>query len=227
MPIFKLTEELVFPHPRQANKDGILAIGGDLSPKRLLFAYCNGIFPWFNEGDPIIWWSPNPRFVLFPERLNISKSMKKVIKRDNYRVTFDKAFPEVIKACGNSRTDGTWITNSMIESYCRLNELGFAHSVETWAQDKLVGGLYGISLGRAFFGESMFSTSDNSSKLALVLLVEKLLAKGFLFIDCQVYTKHLESMGAENIDRESFLKLLSKGLEYETIRGNWGELFTI
>lgn len=224
MPIFSLTEDLVFPHPSQANKDGILAVGGDLSPKRLLLAYYNGIFPWFNEGDPILWWSPNPRFVLFPENIKISTSMRKVIKRGHYKVTFDKAFPAVIKACGNLRTDGTWITNSMIDSYCILHELGFAHSVETWYEDKLVGGLYGVSIGSCFFGESMFTTMDNASKLALITLTSKLLERGFTLIDCQVHTKHLESMGAENIKRDRFLELLGKGMEFETLRGDWGGL---
>jgi leucyl/phenylalanyl-tRNA---protein transferase len=224
MPIFKLSEDLVFPHPSRANKDGILAVGGDLSPQRLLLAYNNGIFPWFNEGDPIIWWSPNPRFVLFPQNIRISTSMKKVIKRGEYTVTLDEVFPDVIKACGNLRTDGTWITDSMVESYCKLHELGFAHSVETWYEGRLVGGLYGVSLGRCFFGESMFSTRANASKAALIYLAEKLLDREFLLIDCQVYTKHLESMGAENVSRNRFLELLSKGLEAETLRGAWGSI---
>ncbi|MCX7921513.1 MAG: leucyl/phenylalanyl-tRNA--protein transferase [Clostridia bacterium] len=221
MPVFQLTEELVFPHPDLADEDGILAVGGDLSIDRLLLAYCNGIFPWFSEGEPILWWSPDPRFVLFPSDINISKSMNKFLKKSRYRVTFDTSFEKVITLCGELRTEGTWINDEMIEAYCALHRLGFAHSVETWHEDRLVGGLYGVSLGRCFFGESMFSTMDNASKTALITLSQSLLERNFLMIDCQVYSKHLESMGAVNLERKEFLKYLEKSLCYETLRGSW------
>lgn len=224
MPVFRLTENIIFPHPHLANKDGILAVGGDLSPERLLLAYENGIFPWY-QGDPIIWWSPDPRFVLFPEDIRISKSMKKLIKKETYNITFDKSFREVIHMCGKLREGNTWLDVEMLEAYCVLHEKGYAHSVETWFHDQLVGGLYGISMGKCFFGESMFSTMANSSKLALVTLCEKLLKKNFTMIDCQVYSEHLESMGAIEISRATFLNLLKNGLQYDTLLGNWGSLF--
>lgn len=214
MPIYRLTEDIVFPHPSLANEDGILAVGGDLSPERLLLAYSNGIFPWYSEDEPIIWWSPDPRFILYPKDIKISHSMKKLLKKQAFTVTFDTCFREVISNCASLRMeDGTWITDEMIAAYTRLHELGFAHSVETWYEDKLVGGLYGIALGKCFFGESMFSTMPNASKTALITLSDKLLKKGFLFIDCQVYTKHLESLGAVKIPRSEFLEMLEKGLD--------------
>lgn len=224
MPIYKLSQELIFPHPELSNKDGILAIGGDLSKERLLLAYKNGIFPWFSDDEPLIWWSPNPRFVLFPNELKISTSMKKFLKKNSYTVTFDTCFDCVINMCSKLRTGNTWITNSIIESYIALFEAGYAHSVETWYGDKLVGGIYGVSLGKCFFGESMFSIMDNSSKTAMIALVQKLIQKDFLMIDCQVYSKHLESLGAINLPRKHFLKHLEKGLKSETLCGNWGTL---
>jgi leucyl/phenylalanyl-tRNA---protein transferase len=225
MPIYKLNKQLVFPHPNLANKDGILAVGGDLTPDRLLLAYCNGIFPWFNEGEPIIWWSPDPRFVIYPKDIIISKSMGKILRRNIFEITFDTCFREVISNCSSLRTEGTWITASIIEAYCKLHELGFAHSIEAWYEGKLVGGLYGVSLGACFFGESMFSTMDNASKAAFLTLTQKLIEKNFLIIDCQVHTKHLESLGAIHIPGKDFQTILKQALESNTLRGNWSKLF--
>ncbi|MFZ5987646.1 MAG: leucyl/phenylalanyl-tRNA--protein transferase [Bacillota bacterium] len=221
MPIFRLTKDLLFPHPSLSNEDGMLAIGGDLSTERLLLAYSNGIFPWFSEDEPIIWWSPDPRFILFPKNVYVSKSMQKCLRKNLYRVTFDTSFRDVITMCSRLRSSNTWITNEMIESYCNLHKLGFAHSVETWFEDTLVGGLYGVSLGKCFFGESMFSIMDNASKTAFITLSQKLVEKEFVLIDCQVYTKHLESLGAINVPRDTFLCYLEKGLRYKTLRGSW------
>ncbi len=218
MSIFQLTDELVFPHPSYAREDGLLAVGGDLSCERLLLAYNYGIFPWYSEDEPILWWSPNPRFVLFPKDLKVSSSMRKFLRKEVYRVTFDTVFREVITLCGKLRSGNTWITNDMIESYCKLHELGFAHSVEVWYEEKLVGGLYGIRMGSCFFGESMFSTMDNASKTALISLINKM---NFSIIDCQVYSKHLESLGAVNLERNIYLELLYKYLENDTVKGKW------
>ncbi|MDQ2087335.1 leucyl/phenylalanyl-tRNA--protein transferase [Herbivorax sp. ANBcel31] len=227
MPIFQLTEDIIFPHPSLASEDGILAIGGDLSVERLLLAYENGIFPWFSEDDPIIWWSPDPRFVLFPQDIKISKSMKKFLRKNLYSVTFDTSFEEVISMCANLRIDNTWITSEIIESYVMLYKLGFAHSVEVWYENSLVGGLYGVSIGNCFFGESMFSKMDNASKTALILLCQELCKKNFQLIDCQIYSKHLESLGAVNISRDEFLNHLKYGLLHKTYTGNWSELFNV
>lgn len=223
MSIYRLIEEVIFPHPKLAREDGLLAVGGDLSPERLLLAYSNGIFPWYSEEEPILWWSPDPRFVLFPEEIKISKSMEKLIKKGTYKVTYDTCFREVIYNCGKLREEkeGTWITAEMLEAYCELHELGYAHSVEIWYEGELVGGLYGVSLGKCFFGESMFSKMSNTSKMALIILAKDLLEKNFLLIDCQVYTKHLESMGAVEIPRVEFLKLLKKGLSNDTLKEKW------
>lgn len=215
MTIYRLNKELIFPHPSLAEKEGLLAVGGDLSPERLLLAYCNGIFPWFSEDQPILWWSPDPRFILFPENIIISHSMKKVLKKQTFNITYDKCFREVITNCGKLREnkEGTWITQSMIEAYCRLNCLGYAHSAEAWYDGRLVGGLYGVVIGKCFFGESMFSIMSNASKAAFITLTQKLIEKNFLLIDCQVYTKHLESLGAVYVPREEFLQLLKKGVQ--------------
>lgn len=213
MPIYSLSDDLIFPHPSLSREDGLLAVYGDLSPERLLLAYSNGIFPWFSEDEPILWWSPDPRFILYPKDVKISHSMKKIIKKNIYKITFDTCFREVIYNCGNTRKEsGTWITNEMIEAYCKLHELGFAHSVEAWHENKLVGGLYGIIIGKCFFGESMFSTMSNSSKAAFIALCKLLEEKNFIVIDCQVYTQHLESLGAVNIPRNEFLELVKKGI---------------
>lgn len=213
MPIFRLSEDLIFPHPSLSEEDGLLAIDGDLSPERLILAYSNGIFPWFSDEEPILWWSPNPRCVIYPKDIKISHSMKKLLKKNTYKITFDTCFRDVISNCGNLRKEsGTWITNDMIEAYCKLHELGYAHSVEGWYEGELVGGLYGISIGKCFFGESMFSTMDNASKAAFITLCKKLEEREFIMIDCQVHSKHLESLGAVDISREEFLKLLKKGI---------------
>lgn len=223
MPIFRLTEEIIFPDPELADEDGIIAVGGDLSAERLLTAYRAGIFPWFSEGQPIIWWSPQPRSVMFPEDIKISKFMKKLIKKNEYTVTFDKCFETVIEKCKNLRKDNTWITEKMSKAYINLHKQGFAHSVETWFENEIVGGLYGVSLGKCFFGESMFSTRSNASKFALIQLASRLKKKEFLFIDCQVHNSHLESMGAVEIERRLFLGLLKEGLEYQTLKFDWGK----
>ena len=219
MPIYKLSDDLVFPDPSLCEPDGLLAIEGDLSPDRLLLAYSNGIFPWFSQGEPILWWSPNPRFIVYPKNIKISHSMKKLIKKNTYKVSFDTCFREVISNCSMIRKEtGTWITNEMIEAYCKLHELGYAHSVETWFDGKLVGGLYGISMGKCFFGESMFSTMDNASKFAFISFGKVLEEKGFSIIDCQVHTNHLESLGAVNMTRENFLELIKKGISIPPLK---------
>ncbi|AWI05331.1 leucyl/phenylalanyl-tRNA--protein transferase [Clostridium drakei] len=211
MPFFKLSEDLIFPDPSLAEEDGLLAAYGDLSTERLILAYSNGIFPWFSEDEPILWWSPDPRFVLYPKDIRISHSMKKVLKRNIYKVSFDTCFRDVISNCAGVRKEsGTWITNDMIEAYCKLHHMGYAHSVETWYENKLVGGLYGIIIGKCFFGESMFSTMDNASKTAMIILCKKLQDENFVIVDCQVYSKHLESLGAVNISREKFLEIVKK-----------------
>jgi leucyl/phenylalanyl-tRNA--protein transferase len=224
MPIFRLTDEIVFPPPRLASEGGLLAVGGDLTPARLLSAYENGIFPWYGEGEPILWWSPDPRFVLFPDQLKISRSMRSLLKKNIFTITFDNCFQEVVAACRKARKgrgEGTWITAAMTEAYVRIHKLGLAHSVEVWREGVLAGGLYGVSLGKCFFGESMFSNVPNASKAALVALVKALGRYDFHLIDCQVYTDHLSSLGAEMISRGHFLRLLNTALAEETLRGNW------
>ncbi|MBU3111344.1 leucyl/phenylalanyl-tRNA--protein transferase [Clostridium lacusfryxellense] len=219
MPIYRLSKDLAFPDPSLSEEDGLLAIEGDLSPERLLLAYSNGIFPWFSDDEPILWWSPNPRFIIYPKDIRISHSMKKLIKKNTYKVSFDTCFREVISNCSNVRKDtGTWITNEMIEAYCILHELGYAHSIETWFDGKLVGGLYGISIGKCFFGESMFSTMDNASKVAFITLGKALEEKGFSIIDCQVHTNHLESLGAVFMPRETFLEVIKKGISISPLK---------
>ena len=207
--IFWLDDRLIFPDHAYANSDGIIALGGDLSVDRLLLAYSNGIFPWYNEGEPIIWWSPPKRFLLFLDEVRVGRSLKKFLKKNTYKVTFDKEFDKVIENCSALRQEsGTWITREMLEAYKALYKEGYAHSVEVYDDGELVGGLYGISLGRYFCGESMFSIKKNASKVALLFLCERLKALGFSFIDCQVYTEHLERMGAREVDREEFLRIL-------------------
>jgi len=209
--MYLLSKDLIFPPVHLANKDGLLAIGGDLSEERLLLAYKSGIFPWYNQGEPIIWYSPNPRMVLFPKDLKISKSMKQVIRKNEFKITFNQSFAEVISKCKNIERDGqggTWITNEMQEAYIKLQKLGIAKSVEVWQKDKLVGGLYGIDLGTVFCGESMFSKVSNASKMAFIFLVQKLEKENYKLIDCQVYNSHLESLGADEIPRDEFLTYL-------------------
>lgn len=213
MPVFRLSDDLIFPHPSLAEEDGLLAVDGDLSPERLILAYRNGIFPWFSEDEPILWWSPDPRFVLYPKDIKVSHSMKKLLKKNTYKISYDTCFRDVISNCSNLRKEsGTWITYDMIEAYCKLHELGYAHSVEAWHEDKLVGGLYGISIGKCFFGESMFSTMSNASKAAFITFCKKLEEEGCIMVDCQVHTEHLESLGAVHISREKFLELIEEGV---------------
>lgn len=206
------TNNLWFPDPSQAleDPDGLVAAGGDLSPERILAAYRKGIFPWFNPGDPILWWSPNPRTVIFPEQLHLSKSLSKTLRKGIYRVTFDHCFEAVMRACAAPRSyaDGTWISEEIIAGYCALHKRGFAHSVEVWQNNELVGGLYGIALGRVFFGESMFSHADNASKVGFAHLVRQLRHWDFQLIDCQVANDHLFSLGAIEIPREEFQQIL-------------------
>lgn len=205
-----LTQDIKFPDVIEATEDGLLAIGGDLSEARLIQAYKQGIFPWFNEGEPLLWWSPNPRFVLFPEKLKVSKSMKQVLKNKGYVVTVNKDFRAVITACSKAKRAGqagTWITNDMIEAYVKLHDLGYAKSVEVWDKGKLIGGFYGIDLNNGVFcGESMFAKISNASKVAFITFIQN---THYKLIDCQVYTSHLESLGAEDISRNLFLEYLS------------------
>jgi leucyl/phenylalanyl-tRNA---protein transferase len=212
MPLFALEKDLYFPPVHLAEPDGLLAIGGDLSRERLLLAYRSGIFPWY-EGAHILWWCPHPRFVLFPDELKVSKSMQQLLKRKAFTFTVDKAFSEVIDACKSIKRqgqDGTWITPAVEEAYTDLHHEGYAHSAEAWLDGELVGGLYGIRMGKVFFGESMFSRASNASKYAFISYVQMLKAEGVQLIDCQVHTEHLESLGARMIDRDNFIKLLDK-----------------
>lgn len=218
MPVFLLGSSPIFPDPSLSDPDGLVAVGGDLSVERLLNAYRMGIFPWYSEGQPIMWWSPDPRLVLFPDELKVSRSLRQTIKKGIFNITFDRAFGDVMRACANIRRpgqDGTWITRKMIKAYAELHELGYAHSVEAWSGGKIAGGLYGVSVGRAFFGESMFSLKPDASKAALVALVQKLREAGCAVIDCQVETKHLKSMGAREITRAEFLKILRETASVE------------
>ena len=215
--IYFLGSKYEFPDPNNSDDSGIVAVGGDLSPERLLSAYNSGIFPWFNENDPIIWWSPNPRFVLFPDKIIVSKSMKKLIKKNCFSITINQCFEKVIKECRSIREkSGTWITNDMITAYTKLHQLGYAHSVEVWQNDLLVGGLYGVKIKNVFCGESMFSNVSNASKTALIFLCEQSSFYNINLIDCQVFSPHLKSMGAENIDRNQFIKYLESGDFYES-----------
>lgn len=209
--MYLLSKDLIFPEVHLANEDGLLAIGGDLSPERLLLAYKSGIFPWYNKGEPIIWYSPNPRMVLFPNKLKISKSMKQLIRRNEFQITFNKNFEEVISNCKSIEREGqqsTWITEEMQEAYLKLHKKGIAKSVEVWKNKELVGGLYGVDLGTVFCGESMFSKVSNASKLAFIYMVQKLENEKYQLIDCQVYNNHLASLGAEEISRTKFLTYL-------------------
>ncbi len=213
VPLYFLTEKLEFPPISRASVEGLLAVGGDLSPERLILAYKNGIFPWFNEDSLILWWCPDPRMVLFPSKVRISKSMRKLINSGAMEIRVNTAFEQVIDHCAGiqrSGQEGTWITDQMKKAYLKLYQLGVAKSYEVWQNDELVGGLYGVDLGHVFCGESMFSLVDNASKFALIKLAEELERCGYALIDCQLYTPHLESMGGEEIPRESFLKMLKR-----------------
>lgn len=231
-PVLDESEYFRFPDIEYSNPDGILAIGGNLSPGVLLSAYKQGIFPWYSEFEPILWWSPDPRFVLFPENLHVSKSARKKLNKTTsdslYKYTMDTAFKEVITECKSAYRKGqkgTWITDEMLEAYCLLHKLGYAHSIELWKDSLLIGGLYGVSLGNCFFGESMFSKESNASKIVFIRFIQFIKHKGFNLIDCQVYTPYLESLGALEIPRPGFIKLLKNGLKNKTFKGNWSRIF--
>jgi leucyl/phenylalanyl-tRNA--protein transferase len=224
MPVFRLADEHIFPPPRLAEDSGLLAVGGDLSEPRLLLAYSIGIFPWYADGDPILWWSPDPRLLLFPDELKISRSLRQTIRKNIFRITMDTAFEQVIGNCAATRrknADGTWITDDMMEAYICLHRSGYAHSVEAWSEEKLEGGLYGVSLGSAFFGESMFSIKSNASKVAFISLVRQLVKWNFTLIDCQMTTPHLLSLGAREIPRTQFLSMLKSALRKPANKGKW------
>lgn len=206
-----LTKDIYFPAAEETSPEGIIAVGGDLSPERLLLAYRNGIFPWYNEDEPILWWCPEERMVLFFEDLRITKSMRNILNRNEFKVTFNTAFEEVIINCQQSERkeqDGTWITNDIVKAYVKLHELGYAKSVEVWKNNELVGGLYGIDLGDVFCGESMFSKVSNASKIAFIHLAKQLEMANYKLLDCQVHNNHLESLGCVEIDRDDFLMIL-------------------
>jgi leucyl/phenylalanyl-tRNA---protein transferase len=228
--IFLLDEDPGAPFPdvslAEREPNGLLAVGGDLSPQRLINAYLKGIFPWFSEDEPILWWSPDPRTVLFPDRIKISRSLRKTLKKMSFTVSFDQNFPAVIHACAQPRdsSPGTWLLPEMIEAYHRQHELGLAHSVEVWQDERLVGGLYGMAIGAVFFGESMFSRVPDASKVALVHLSRTLSEWGYKMIDCQVYTQHLASLGAEEIPRRHFISHLNQWCALAGQPGSWSNL---
>jgi len=225
--LYILDHKLYFPHPDTAHESGVLAIGGDLSPARLMLAYQYGIFPWFNPDEPPIWWHPDPRFVIFPEQIRVAKSMRPYFNKEKYSVTFDTCFSEVLTQCKvikRKEGEGTWISHEIIDSYTSLYEQGFAHSVEVWEGNDLVGGLYGICLGRVFYGESMFSSSPNASKVALITLARLLEERGFYLIDCQIANDHLESMGGEYISRSEFMDYMRKNTFAPTNKNMWSDM---
>ncbi len=212
--MYFLLKELFFPDVSEADEHGILAVGGDLSPERLMLAYKSGIFPWFDSDEPILWWSPPERMVLFPDELVVSKSMRSILRKELFTVTFNKDFRAIISHCSTIKREGqrgTWITDEMIEAYVKLHELGYAKSVEVWQNNELVGGLYGIDLGHVFCGESMFSKVSNASKVAFITLVQNLQIRKYKLIDCQVHNDHLESLGAREIDRADFMEIICNG----------------
>jgi leucyl/phenylalanyl-tRNA---protein transferase len=224
MPVYLLSESIAFPPPDLARPDGILAVGGDLSVDRLLMAYRMGIFPWYGDGDPIIWWSPDPRLVLYPSALRVSRRLARTARQNRFEITFDRAFDAVIDACARiprKRDDGTWIVPDMVRAYNRLHRAGYAHSVEAWQDGELVGGLYGVSLGGSFFGESMFTHERDASKVAFVRLVSRLNEWGFDLVDCQVRTEHLIRFGAGEIPRKRFLTELRRSVARPTRAGAW------
>lgn len=214
-----------FPDADLAEKEpnGLLAVGGDLSPTRLLNAYRNGIFPWYSDGQPLLWWSPDPRTVLFPKQLKVSRSLRKTLRKQQFRASIDHCFEQVVQACAAPRQNepGTWITPAMASAYSQLHKLGHAHSVEVWRDSELVGGLYGVAIGQVFFGESMFSRATDASKVAMVYLVERLLSWDYQLIDCQVYSEHLISLGAEEISRQAFIQHLKSDCEQPGHQGTW------
>ena len=218
-----LPRTYTFPPLEAASPEGLLAVGGDLNPDRLLSAYRQGVFPWFSDGQPILWWSPDPRAILYPADLHISRSLRKSLRTQGFAVTADRAFDDVIQRCAESRNarEGTWITSGMQEAYCTLHRMGYAHSVETWQNDQLVGGLYGLAIGKAFFGESMFSQITDASKTALVALSVSLTASGYHFIDCQVVSEHLNSLGAKAVPRYRFSSELKQAVETPVNETPW------
>lgn len=224
MTIYRLFDEPVFPDPEEADPDGLLAVGGDLSPQRLLTAYSNGIFPWYADDSPILWWSTNPRLVLLPDELHVPRSLRRRLNKGTFRFTLDANFPAVIRRCAccpRPEQEGTWIVDEMVEAYIVLHELGFAHSVEAWQGDDLVGGLYGVSLGSIFYGESMFYHVPDASKAAFVVFVEQLRKWGFTLIDCQQTTHHLLRFGAEEMARYRFLAMVREGMMRTPRKGRW------
>jgi leucyl/phenylalanyl-tRNA--protein transferase len=224
VPIYRLPREPVFPDPARAEPDGLLAVGGDLSPERLLSAYAEGIFPWYGDDSPILWWSPDPRLVLEPAHLHVPRSLQKAIRQGRYRVSADEAFERVIARCAEQvrpGQEGTWITEEMLRAYVRLHQLGFAHSFEAWQGKDLAGGLYGVSLGAAFFGESMYADRPDASKVAFVRAVAWLATRDVNLVDCQVRTEHLVRFGAHEVSRGVFLRRLAAALREPTRRGRW------
>ncbi len=219
-----LGSDLEFPSVNDACADGLLAIGGDLSTERVLLAYRSGIFPWYAQYSPILWWAPDPRMILLPDELKVSDSMARIMRGGRFEITFDRDFPAVIDACSQvprPGQDGTWITPEILDAYVTLHEQGYAHSVEAWQEGRLAGGLYGITLGKAFFGESMFAHQSNASKAALIRLVDCLRKHDYDFIDCQVHTPHLESLGARPVARSNFMKMLDQALQGGEEFGSW------
>ena len=224
MPVYLLDKELAFPVPEDANEEGIVAVGGDVSPERLLVAYRNGIFPWPARGYPLLWFSPDPRFALAPASTHVSRSLRKVIRKEELRVTADRAFTEVIRACAATprpHQQGTWITGELRDGYVGLHELGYAHSIEAWRGDQLVGGLYGVSLGRTFAGESMFASEPDASKIAFTTLLGHLAMWGFRIVDCQVHTEHLARFGATMWTRERFLSEWRAAVDEPSVLAPW------
>jgi len=224
MPVYRLPKQHAFPPPEEAEETGLLAVGGDLDPARVLLAYYTGIFPWYSEGEPVLWWSPDPRMVLRPNDLRIPRSLKKKIRRGDYTVTMDQAFGDVIRKCRTitrPSQSGTWITEDMIDCYEQLHQMGFAHSVEAWENGQLVGGLYGVSIGTFFAGESMFAHRPDASKFALVALCRQLEQWQFPFIDCQMHTEHLARFGATEIGRDLFLKGLRESVDRQSVSKKW------
>ena len=218
---------LNFPPSQSVTPEGIIALGGDLSPERLLVAYNRGIFPWYNPGDPIVWWLPDPRFVVFPEELHISKSLRPYFNQQRYRVTFDTAFEQVIDVCRSIPRNGqvgSWLTLDMVEAYIQMHRLGYGHSVEVWQEEQLVGGLYGLSIGKVFYGESMFSKASNASKVGFVELTLRLQQLEYWLIDCQQPSKHLHSMGGRGISREEFNRIMARNTLETTRTGSWTQL---
>lgn len=231
MPYFLIPKkECIFPHPSLADKSGILGIGGDLSLERILLAYQFGIFPWFNDDEPIVWWCPDPRFIIYPEKVHISKSMRPYLNGNKFSISYDRCFTKVISHCRKIKRayqDGTWINNEMEEAYINMHKLGYAHSVEVWNEDRLVGGLYGIHLGKCFFGESMFSLESNASKFGFIKLCQALEEKNFTLIDCQQATPHLRKLGGQFIPRKKFLGYLEINRTLPTDRQDWQGYLTL